>query len=386
MEITPFELLPVEVIYQILDKLPVKMLSIISRVSRIFYNSCQDERLWKKKFIKFEKITKEENPSYPFESKIRSEVSIFPSSRLCHISVVWGGYMWVHGGHNTQPETQTFSEVKSDLWKYKFEEKTWEQVIVSGSNLPAKSEHSAVIYNNKMYLFGGYSGEKFTNTLYCYDMKENQCSLIDTYGQIPSVRSAHVGVVYKDKMYIFGGWNGIDQNNDLYSLNLITFKWKKIHCQSVIPNRRCSHAAIVSEKYQSMFVFAGYGGKEKKYLNDVCQYNFLTETWKIIDHTLPSPRSRMRIVEFQEKIYIYGGWNKVEHYNNLYQYDLDRQRWNEVQLDLEPDEGRIGQHSMIVYNNILYIFAGYNSHTKSSTNDLYVYRLSKPEVAPFNSY
>jgi N-acetylneuraminic acid mutarotase len=92
-----------------------------------------------------------------------------PTSRLCHIAVTWGGCMWIHGGHNTHAESQTFNEIKSDLWKYKFEEKKWEQVHIEKGTMPAKTEHSAVIYQNKMYLFGGYSGEYFTNTLFSYD-------------------------------------------------------------------------------------------------------------------------------------------------------------------------------------------------------------------------
>jgi hypothetical protein len=83
-------------------------------------------------------------------------------------------------------------------------------------------------------------------------------------------------VVYKDKMYIFGGWNGSEQNNDLYSFDFATSKWTKIVCAGPIPRPRCSHAGSVSEKFNSMFVFAGYGGKDHGYLNDLCQLDFGT--------------------------------------------------------------------------------------------------------------
>jgi len=360
-----FDSLPVEVIYQILEKLPVRTLSVVSRVSRVFYNSCQDERLWRKEIVKCEKPALE-------------SMDGAPTPRLCHSCVTWGGYMWVHGGHNTCPGTQTFAEVKNDLWRYKFDERTWEQMIVS--DLPSKTEHSSVVYKDKLYLFGGYSGDFFTNTLYCYDFETNECRYINTTGDIPSVRSAHVGIVHNDTMYIFGGWNGDEQNNEMFALDFETMNWKKIEALGTIPSPRCSHSGIASEKHNSLFIFAGYGGKDLKYLNDLCQFNFDTETWAIIEHTAPSPRSRMRLVEFQEKLYIYGGWNKSEHFNNLYQYDIDRTRWSEVHLDLQPLEGKIGQHSMVVQNNILYIFAGYNSALRTSTSDLYAYRLSKPEI------
>jgi len=364
-----FELLPVEVIYQILEKLPVKTLSVVSQVSRVFYNSCQDERLWRKEFIKCDNNAESAN-----------SMDGLPGSRLCHSCVTYGGYMWIHGGHNTCVGTQTFAEVKNDLWRYNFTEKTWEQMIVS--NLPAKTEHSAVVYKNKMYLFGGYSGDNFTNTLYSYDFTTNECVQVSTSGDIPPIRSAHIGVVHNDRLYIFGGWNGDEQNNDMFYLDFTTLQWTKVISKGQLPSPRCSHTGVVGENYQSLYVFAGYGGKDKRYLNDLCQFNFETEIWTVIDHTPPSPRSRMRIVEFNDKLYIYGGWNKSEHFNNLFQFDISFNRWNEVRLDLDALEGKIGQHSMVVYNNILYVFAGYNSALRSSTNDLYAYRLCKPNIKP----
>jgi hypothetical protein len=43
-----------------------------------------------------------------------------PSPRLCHAAVVHEGALYVHGGHNTVADTQLFSEVKSDLYKFIF--------------------------------------------------------------------------------------------------------------------------------------------------------------------------------------------------------------------------------------------------------------------------
>ena len=176
-------------------------------------------------------------------------------------------------------------------------------------------------------------------------------------------------------MYIFGGWNGVSPNNDLYTYDFATQVWDQVYYYGTPPTPRCSHAAVVSEKHKCMFVFGGYGGRSYKYLNDMCVYHFETNTWTVCKNSPMSPRSRMRVVEFDDKIYLYGGWNSVDHFNNLYQYDIETGRWSELDLDLA---GKIGQHSMVIYNNILYIFGGYNSDTKTSTNDLYAYRLSKP--------
>lgn len=89
----------------------------------------------------------------------------------------------------------------------------------------------------------------------------------------------------------------------------------------------------------------------------------------------------MRMVEFQEKLYIYGGWNKVEHFDTFSEYDLTTKQWRHFSLPLwKEGDGKIGQHSMTVFDNILYIFAGFNSLLESSTSQLFAYRLARPQI------
>jgi hypothetical protein len=70
-----------------------------------------------------------------------------------------------------------------------------------GTGATSRQYHSAVEYNGKMYVFGGYNGSYF-NTLWEYDITN------DTWTQKTSgatVRNAHSAVEYNGKMYIFGG-------------------------------------------------------------------------------------------------------------------------------------------------------------------------------------
>jgi len=47
-------------------------------------------------------------------------------------------------------------------------------------------------------------------------------SKVDTTGEIPQPRSGHTAVVYKQSMYLFGGRDGRTHFADLYSLNFGT--------------------------------------------------------------------------------------------------------------------------------------------------------------------
>jgi hypothetical protein len=52
-------------------------------------------------------------------------------------------------------------------------ERKWVSMeAVDPLSLPSKTEHSMVVYGNKLWLFGGYSGSQFTSSLYTFDLGE----------------------------------------------------------------------------------------------------------------------------------------------------------------------------------------------------------------------
>mmetsp|Transcript_13493 Transcript_13493/g.19985 ORF Transcript_13493/g.19985 Transcript_13493/m.19985 type:complete len:319 (+) Transcript_13493:870-1826(+) len=81
--------------------------------------------------------------------------------------------------------------------------------------------HSCCLYGNKMYAYGGYDGlERFAD-MYAYDFKTNNWSEVDcTNGDRPSGRSSLVAQVYENSLYIFGGYNGVHVLNDFYKFRL----------------------------------------------------------------------------------------------------------------------------------------------------------------------
>ena len=54
--------------------------------------------------------------------------------------------------------------------------------------------------------------------------------LIDTYGHNPGAISHHSSIVYNDKMYLFGGSKSSgSENKNFYSLDMKSFKWDIIY-------------------------------------------------------------------------------------------------------------------------------------------------------------
>lgn len=72
-----------------------------------------------------------------------------------------------------------------------------------------------------MYLYGGYSGAHRLADMHAYDFETNAWSRVDANaGDVPSGRSSLVAQVYENKLYIFGGYNGSTVLNDFYKFRL----------------------------------------------------------------------------------------------------------------------------------------------------------------------
>lgn len=74
---------------------------------------------------------------------------------------------------------------------------------------------------NKIYLYGGYSGNQRLSDMFAYDFETNHWSKVDcTNGEAPSGRSSLVAQVYDNCLYVFGGYNGATVLNDMYRFRL----------------------------------------------------------------------------------------------------------------------------------------------------------------------
>jgi len=357
--------LPEELVCEIMCHLDHSDLGHLTQSCRDFYRIGSEEKIWKQKgFLK-------RKADIAFAAGKEST----PAARLCHTAVTHKDKMYVFGGHNTEVDSQRFSEVKSDLHSYDFISRTWEKVPIA--QMPQKTEHSTVVHDGKLYMYGGYSGHSFSNTMFMLNLStSSQCVEVKNKGDIMTGRSAHVGIVFEDKYYIFGGWDGTVQNNDFFAFDFKKSTWGKVAAENP-PHARCSHTGAVSVARKTLYIFGGFGGKVRNYLSDMWSFNFETQTWSEITPRgdIPSPRSRMKMVEWKDKLYIFGGWDKRSHFDELFEFDIETSTWSKIDFGVKDDTYKIGQFSMSLHDNILYIFGGYSAKEKKSTNDLFYMRI-----------
>lgn len=155
--------------------------------------------------------------------------------------------MW--GGRNNAVACDTLSCFNTKTYE-------WSTPPVSGMVPDAKDGHSACVINNKMYIFGGfeYVTDQYSQEVHCLDLETFVWRFIDASGAIPSPRDFHTAVSYNNNMYLFGGrGDPVNSSNlteerycsQLFYLDTIKEKWVMVNAQGNCPEGRRSHSACM---------------------------------------------------------------------------------------------------------------------------------------------
>ena len=116
----------------------------------------------------------------------------------------------------------------------------WHHIDTSGPNPGAISHHTSVVFNERMYLFGGSKANGDENTkFFSLDIKSFRWEIIQSVsyynvvtnlqrGQVPETRDEHTAIIYEGSMIIFGGFvNGV-RSNDIYRYYFNDNRWELI--------------------------------------------------------------------------------------------------------------------------------------------------------------
>lgn len=137
-----------------------------------------------------------------------------PSVRSCPAWVKDDTHVYIHGGYDG-------IERKADFFACDLRTYTWSELPCKGTPPSPRYFHSCCIHGNKLYTYGGYSGSERLADMFAYDFETNHWSEVDcSNGDCPSGRSSLVAQVYENSLYIFGGYNGMAVLNDFYKFRL----------------------------------------------------------------------------------------------------------------------------------------------------------------------
>ena len=215
----------------------------------------------------------------------------------------------------------------------------WELIETTGTNKPSPlSNHSSVEYQGKMYLFGGSTNRSENLNLHSLDLYRYQWTLLKPKAanhdeeNLPHTRDEHSCVVHNDSMIVFGGFAFGERANSIFKYNFKMNTWEKInHKGSAVPCPRAGHSAVIrynKEDGDHMYIFGGKDDENLK-LSDTWKFNLTTLEWSQIETiTEPMGRSGHASQIYQDCMIIYGGIFEVtKELNDMHVFDLKKQQW-----------------------------------------------------------
>ncbi|KAK6250201.1 hypothetical protein SCA6_004206 [Theobroma cacao] len=253
-------------------------------------------------------------------------------------------------------------------------------------NVPAPSPRSNCtlsinpLKETELVLYGGefYNGSKtfVYGDLYRYDVEKMEWKLVSSPNS-PPPRSAHQAVAWKNYLYIFGGeFTSPNQERfhhykDFWMLDLKTNQWEQLNLKGC-PSPRSGHRMVLYK--HKIIVFGGFYDtlREVRYHNDLYIFDLDEFKWQEIKPKLgsmwPSARSGFQFFMYQDQIFLYGGYSKevssdknssekgIVH-SDMWSLDPRTWEWNKVKKSGMPPGARAG-FSMCVHKKRALLFGG----------------------------
>ena len=146
----------------------------------------------------------------------------------------------------------------------------WTHPDITGDLPPPCRAHTATLYDRKLLIYGGVLGSTYHDSVYVLDttarkwIRPNIAS-----GPRPASRRAHSAVLYQGKVWMFGGGNGLTALNDVWTLDVSggaglggtkLMCWMQKEMSGKRPGARGYHTANLVGNI--MVVIGGSDGKE----------------------------------------------------------------------------------------------------------------------------
>ena len=291
------------------------------------------------------------------------------------------------------------------IWALDLEKLEWNK-ITQNSQTNNRFGHTSIIYQNKIYLFGGRTkyGNSFVSPgLEIFSLNDKNYINHDSEGGIiPEPRKNHIAELVGNQMLIHGG---INENNqvvgDCYYLNLTQLKWGACPIIRTTPSPRLyGHSSVLvlpKEYYASnklsifnypdvefansrikekgIYIFGGKtkedGGLSNKIWILILGNKKLKWYNPDVKGKPPSPRyfHSMSYYDKGNMLIVHGGRNdgvsENAALNDTFIFDLENFEWMEVHLYFQLSRFKVLNrcaHQSVVFSNKLIILGGMNNN------------------------
>ncbi|KAL2015703.1 hypothetical protein VTK56DRAFT_5004 [Thermocarpiscus australiensis] len=296
----------------------------------------------------------------------RAPVSGAPHTALrAHTATLVGSNVYVFGGCDARACFNELYVLDADAFY-------WSRPHVVGDVPVPLRAMTATAVGKKLVVFGGGDGPVYYNDVYVLDTVNFRWSKPRILGdKAPSRRRAHTACLYKNGIYVFGGGDGIRALNDIWRLDVSDvnrMSWKLISAPSssadgrspvggrdVRPKARGYHTAnMVGSK---LIIYGGSDGGEC--FNDVWVYDVETHVWKAVDIPVTYRRLSHTSTLVGSYLFVIGGHDGNEYSNDVLLLNLVTMTWDKRRVYGLPPSGR-GYHSTVLHDSRLLMIGGFD--------------------------
>lgn len=227
---------------------------------------------------------------------------------------------WMAENASRLERCMSFDQYIDGFWSFDLKTLNWKKLR---SVIRGRCFHSAVVYNDAMYVLGGLSSKESPrlDKLWKYNFTSQTWSSVKCKGRLPKSRSEHSALVHQDSMYIFGGEINGDPCNELWEFNFSSSRWTKI-CGGKkpfdisLPEIRTRSAFWVDD--DKLWIYGGIyerpdRDQEKDYSTFDCwTFDLNSRKWseKLQFGNLPSPRVEFGFCKLRNSCFVFGGYNQ----------------------------------------------------------------------------
>ncbi|KAF5656533.1 cell polarity protein [Fusarium heterosporum] len=237
-----------------------------------------------------------------------------------------------------------------------------------------------------VYLMGGLiNGSTVKGDLWMIEAGGNMaCYPLATTAEGPGPRVGHSSLLVGNAFIVYGGDTKIEESDSLdetlYLLNTSTRQWSRALPAGPRPSGRYGHSLnILGSK---IYVFGGQ--VEGLFMNDLSafdlnQLQMPNNRWEILvqgdtSPKMPAPRTNHTMITYNDKMYLFGGTNGFQWFNDVWCYDPAINKWSQfdcIGYIPAPREG----HAAALVDDVMYVFGG-RTEEGTDLGDLAAFRIS----------
>ncbi|KAF9508809.1 hypothetical protein BS47DRAFT_1302329 [Hydnum rufescens UP504] len=238
----------------------------------------------------------------------------------------------------------------------------WTSPEMMGDLPPPCRAHSATVVGTSILIFGGGDGSTYYNHLYVLDtgtLTHRWENVTPSQGSHPPPRRAHTAILHDQRVYIFGGGTGIQALGDLWSLDVSQPKetWERITCLDRILRLRGYHSAnLVND---SMVVIGGSDGG--MCFNDIWILDLITLVWKDVKTDVEESPTLLAHSATQVGSYLFviGGHDNVKYRHDVRLFNLITLKFESKAIAGRSPVSR-GYHASLLWDSRIFLFGGFD--------------------------